>query len=214
MNRMYVKGDKVYYYITVMNENYTHRAMPKGSEEGIIKGLYKLEDTKKPADKHVQLMGSGSILKEVEAAAVMLKDEYGVTSNIWSMTSSNELYREAKDVARTNMLNPTAKPKESYIMQCFKNEQGPVIASTDYIKLFTDQLREFIPNTFVNLGTDGFGRSDTREALRSFFEVDRYHVVVAALYGLAKEGKLKDAEVKKAIEKYSIDPTRLAPLYS
>ncbi|MCL4113083.1 UNVERIFIED_CONTAM: hypothetical protein GTU68_044177 [Idotea baltica] len=213
MKRMYVDGDKVYYYITVMNENYTHRAMPEGSEEGIIKGLYKLEDNK-PAEKHVQLMGSGTILKEVEAAAVMLKDEYGVTSNIWSMTSSNELYREAKDVARENMLHPTAKPKESYVTKCFKGEQGPVIASTDYIKLYTDQLREFIPNTLVNLGTDGFGRSDTRAALRSFFEVDRYHVVVAALYGLAKEGKVKDAEVEKAIKKYNIDPERLAPLYS
>ncbi|AXA33353.1 pyruvate dehydrogenase (acetyl-transferring), homodimeric type [Francisella adeliensis] len=213
MKRMYVDGDKVYYYITVMNENYTHRAMPEGSEEGIIKGLYKLEDNK-PADKHVQLMGSGTILKEVEAAAVMLKDEYGITSNIWSMTSSNELYREAKNVARENMLHPTAEQKESYVTKCFKNEQGPVIASTDYIKLYTDQLREFIPNTLVNLGTDGFGRSDTRAALRSFFEVDRYHVVVAALYGLAKEGKVKDAEVEKAIKKYNIDPERLAPLYS
>lgn len=214
MDRMYVKGDKVYYYITVMNENYTHRAMPTGAEEGIIKGLYKLEDTEKPADNHVQLMGSGTILKEVEAAAVMLKDEYGITSNIWSMTSANELYREAKDVARTNMLNPTAEAKESYIEQCFKGEQGPVIASTDYIKMFTDQLREFIPNTFVNLGTDGFGRSDSREALRSFFEVDRYHVVVAALYALTKEGKVKEETVKEAIKKYNIDPTRLAPLYS
>jgi pyruvate dehydrogenase E1 component len=213
MERMYVDGDHVYYYITVMNENYTHRAMPEGCEEGIIKGLYKLEDNK-PADKHVQLMGSGTILKEVEAAAVMLKEEYGVTSNIWSMTSANELYREAKDVARTNMLHPTAKPKESYIAQCFKNEEGPVIASTDYIKMYTDQLREFIPQTLVNLGTDGFGRSDTRAALRSFFEVDRYHVVVAALYGLVKEGKVKESEVEKAIKKYNIDPERLAPLYS
>jgi len=159
-------------------------------------------------------MGSGTILREVEAAAIMLKDEHGVTSNIWSMTSANELYREAKDVARTNMLNPTDKPKEAYITQCFKNEQGPVIASTDYIKMYTDQLREFIPNTFVNLGTDGFGRSDTRAALRSFFEVDRYHVVVAALHALSKEGKVAESEVKKAIEKYNIDPTRLAPLYS
>ncbi len=213
MKRMYFNGDKVYYYITVMNENYTHRAMPEGSEEGIIKGLYKLEDNQ-PADKHVQLMGSGTILKEVEAAAVMLKDEYGITSNIWSMTSANELYREAKNVARENMLHPTAEQKESYVTKCFKHEQGPVIASTDYIKLYTDQLREFIPNTFVNLGTDGFGRSDTRAALRSFFEVDRYHVVLAALFGLAKEGKVKKIEVKKALEKYNIDPERLAPLYS
>lgn len=213
LKRMYVDGDHVYYYITVMNENYSHRAMPEGSEEGIIKGLYKLEDTK-PADKHVQLMGSGTILREVEAAADMLKEEYGITSNIWSMTSANELYREAKNVARENMLHPEGGKKESYIEQCFKDEKGPVIASTDYIKLYTDQLREFIPHTFVNLGTDGFGRSDTRSALRSFFEVDRYHVVVASLYALSLEGKVKASEVKEAIKKYNIDPERVAPLYS
>lgn len=212
MNRMYVKGEHVYYYITVMNENYSHRAMPEGCEEGIIKGLYKLEDTK-PADKHVQLLGSGSILREVEAAAKMLKDEYGITSNVWSMTSANELHREAKKVARENMLHPDAERKESYIEKCLKNEQGPVIASTDYIKLYTDQLREFIPHTYVNLGTDGFGRSDTREALRSFFEVDRYHVVVASLYALHLDGKVNASEVKDAIKKYNIDPERVAPLY-
>lgn len=144
----------------------------------------------------------------------MLKEEYGITSNVWSMTSANELYREAKDVARTNMLHPTAEKKESYIEKCFKNEQGPVIASTDYIKLYTDQLREFIPHTFVNLGTDGFGRSDTRAALRSFFEVDRYHVVVASLYALYLDGKVEASEVKAAIEKYNIDPERMAPFYS
>ncbi|OEZ33169.1 pyruvate dehydrogenase (acetyl-transferring), homodimeric type [Francisella endosymbiont of Amblyomma maculatum] len=214
MKRMYIDGDHVYYYITVMNENYSHRAMPKGCEEGIIKGLYKLEEEKKLAAKHVQLLGSGSILREVEAAAKMLKEEYGITSNVWSMTSANELYREAKDVARTNMLHPTAEKKESYIERCFKNEQGPVIASTDYIKLYTDQLREFIPHKFVNLGTDGFGRSDTRAALRSFFEVDRYHVVVASLYALYLDGKVEASEVKDAIEKYNINPERMAPFYS
>ena len=213
LKRMYVNGEHVFYYITVMNENYSHRAMPEGSEEGILKGLYKLEDSK-PADKHVQLMGSGTILREVEEASKMLKEEYGITSNFWSMTSANELYREAKDVARTNMLQPAEQRKESYIEQCFKNEQGPVVASTDYIKLYTDQLREFIPQTFVNLGTDGFGRSDTREALRSFFEVDRYHVVVASLYALYLDGKVKASEVKEAVKKYNIDPERVAPLYS
>lgn len=213
LKRMYVDGEHVFYYITVMNENYSHRAMPEGSEEGILKGLYKLEDSK-PADKHVQLMGSGTILREVEEASKMLKEEYGITSNVWSMTSANELYREAKDVARTNMLQPAEQRKESYIEKCFKNEQGPVVASTDYIKLYTDQLREFIPQTFVNLGTDGFGRSDTREALRSFFEVDRYHVVVASLYALYLDGKVKASEVKEAVKKYNIDPERVAPLYS
>ncbi|APC96785.1 pyruvate dehydrogenase (acetyl-transferring), homodimeric type [Francisella frigiditurris] len=213
MKRMYIDGDKVYYYLTIMNENYSHRAMPEGSEEGIIKGLYKIEDNK-PADKHVQLLGSGSILKEVEAAAKMLKDEYGITSNIWSMTSANELYREAKDVARWNMLHPTESKRESYIEKCFKDNKGPVVVSTDYIKLYTDQLREFMPENYVNLGTDGFGRSDTRAALRSFFEVDRYHVVVAALGALVKDGKVQASVVKDAIEKYGIDAERVAPLYS
>lgn len=213
MQRMYVNDEKVYYYITVMNENYTHRAMPEGSEEGIIKGFYKIESNK-PADKHVQLMGSGTILKEVEAAAVLLKEDFGVTSDIWSITSSNQLYREAKDVVRWNMLHPSKTQKTSYIETCLAGAKGPVIASTDYIKLYTEQLREFIPQRFVNLGTDGFGRSDTREALRSFFEVDRYHVVVAALHALAKDGDISASEVAKAITKYNIDPERTAPLYS
>ncbi|BCD89970.1 pyruvate dehydrogenase E1 component [Francisella halioticida] len=213
LKRMYVNGEHIFYYITVMNENYSHRAMPEGSEKGILKGLYKLEDNK-PVEKHVQLMGSGTILREVEEASKMLKEEYGITSNVWSMTSANELYREAKDVVRTNMLQPAEQRKKSYIEKCFKNEQGPVVASTDYIKLYTDQLREFIPQTFVNLGTDGFGRSDTREALRSFFEVDRYHVVVASLYALYLDGKVTANEVEKAVKKYNIDPERVAPLYS
>ena len=213
MQRMYVDGEKVFFYLTIMNENYTHKAMPEGVEEGIIKGLYKLENNGSN-EKHVQLLGSGSILKEVEAAAQILKDEYNVTSNVWSMTSANELYREAKDISRWNMLHPEEAPKESYLEECFKDEKGPVVVSTDYIKLYTDQLREFMPENYVNLGTDGFGRSDTRSALRSFFEVDRYHIVIATLGALVKEGKFTPADVKKAIEKYNIDPERTAPMYS
>ncbi len=212
MDRMFVKGDKVYYYLTIMNENYTHRAMPEGCEEGIIKGMYQLDNTGS-SENHVQLIGSGAILKEVEAASEILKDEYGITSDVWSMTSANELYREAKDVARWNMLHPEQASKTSYVEECFKDKQGPVIASTDYIKLFTDQLREFMPSNYTTLGTDGYGRSDTRAALRKFFEVDRYYVVVAALSALVKDGKVDKSIVKEAMVKYDIDAERTAPLY-
>lgn len=213
MRRMHVDGEQVFYYVTVMNENYVHGAMPEGSEEGIIKGLYLLKGTKKAdAKKHVQLMGSGTILREVEAAAELLAKDFGVTSDIWSMTSANELYRDSRKVARWNMLHPDKKAQETHIEKCLKDRAGPVIASTDYIKLYTEQLREFMPANYITLGTDGFGRSDSRENLRSFFEVDRYHVVIAALTGLLREGAVTAKVVKDAIKKYNIDPERLDPV--
>ena len=213
MRRMYVEGKQVFYYVTVMNENYVHGAMPEGSEEGIIKGLYLLKRAKKVnTKKHVQLMGSGTILREVEAAAELLEKDFGVTSDIWSMTSANELYRDSRKVARWNMLHPEKKVKETHIEKCLKNQKGPVIASTDYIKLYTEQLREFMPKNYIALGTDGFGRSDSRENLRSFFEVDHYHVVIAALTGLLREGSVNAKVVTEAIKKYNIDPERLDPV--
>ncbi|GGF95116.1 MULTISPECIES: pyruvate dehydrogenase (acetyl-transferring), homodimeric type [Cysteiniphilum] len=213
MRRMYVEGEQVFYYVTVMNENYVHGAMPEGSEEGIIKGLYLLKGAKKAdAKKHVQLMGSGTILREVEAAAELLEKDFGVTSDVWSMTSANELYRDSRKVARWNMLHPDKKAQQTHIEKCLKGHTGPVIASTDYIKLYTEQLREFMPTNYITLGTDGFGRSDSRENLRSFFEVDRYHVVIAALTGLLREGAVTAKVVKDAIKKYNIDPERLDPL--
>ncbi len=214
MRRMYVEGEQVFYYITLMNENYAHGAMPKGVEEDIIKGLYLLKGAKKPdAKKHVQLMGSGTILREVEAASEMLEQDFGVTSDIWSMTSANELYRDGRKVARWNLLNPEKKAKVTHIEKCLKGHTGPVVVSTDYIKLYTEQLREFMPENYVTLGTDGYGRSDSRENLRRFFEVDRYYVAFAALSALFKEGVITKSVLSKAAKQYNIDSDRTDPAY-
>ena len=211
MRRMYQEQENRFYYITTMNENYHHPAMPQGAEEGIIKGMYLLKEGK-DADKRVQLMGCGTILREVEAAAEILRDDYGIESDIWSTTSINELRREAMSVARWNMLNPESEPQKAYVTQCIESRgEGPVIASTDYMRTYADQLREYIPRNFKVLGTDGFGRSDTRTKLREFFEVNRHYVVVAALKALQEEGKVEGAEVAKAMQKFNINPAKPAP---
>ncbi|WP_424398992.1 pyruvate dehydrogenase (acetyl-transferring), homodimeric type [Motiliproteus coralliicola] len=211
MKRMFVDKENVFYYLTVMNENYPQPAMPQGAEEGIIKGLYLLEEGKKTAKKKVQLMGSGTILREVRAAADILRADFGVESDIWSATSFNELRREALDCSRWNLLHPEEAPRTSYVEQCLADRKGPVIASTDYMKAFADQIREFVPSRYVVLGTDGFGRSDTREKLREFFEVNRYYVVVAALKALADEGTIKASVVSEAIKKFNINPEKPNP---
>lgn len=211
MRRMYERQESVFYYITAMNENYTHPAMPEGVEEGIIKGLYQL----KAGGKHkvkAQLIGSGTILREVEAAAEMLEKDWNVSANVWSATSVNELVRDGMDVDRFNRLHPTAEKKTSYISQCLDDHDGVVVASTDYMRLYAEQLRPWIKQRYVVLGTDGFGRSDTRERLRSFFEVDRYHVVVATLSALADEGTIKYDVVAKAIKQYNIDADATNPV--
>ncbi|HCD06130.1 MAG TPA: pyruvate dehydrogenase (acetyl-transferring), homodimeric type, partial [Methylophaga sp.] len=210
MRRMYEQQEGVFYYITAMNENYTHPAMPKGVEEGIIKGLYKLKSGGKHKIK-AQLLGSGTILREVEAAAEMLEKDWNVSANVWSATSVNELVRDGMDVDRYNRLHPTAEKKTSYISQCLDDQEGVVVASTDYMRLYAEQLRPWIKQRYVVLGTDGFGRSDTRERLRSFFEVDRYHVVVATLSALADEGAVKYDVVAKAIKQYKIDADATNP---
>jgi len=211
MRRMYENQEGVFYYITAMNENYTHPAMPEGSEEGIIKGLYQLKSGGKHKVK-AQLIGSGTILREVEAAAEMLEKDWNVSANVWSATSVNELVREGMDVDRYNRLHPTAEKKRSYISQCMDDQDGVVVASTDYMRLYAEQLRPWIKQRYVVLGTDGFGRSDTRERLRSFFEVDRYHVVVATLSALADEGTIKYDVVAKAIKQYKIDADATNPV--
>jgi pyruvate dehydrogenase E1 component len=215
LRRMVQNQEDVYYYITLMNENYSHPEMPKGVEQGILKGMYLLREggrEKGKAEKpRVQLMGSGVILREVIAAAELLEQDWGVVADIWSVTSFTELRREGLDVERWNMLNPEKKQKESYVGQCLNKAEGPVIASTDYMKSFADQIRNFIPQRYVVLGTDGFGRSDSREALRSFFEVDRHHVVLAALKALADEGKLPASKAAEAIKKYKINTDRPNP---
>ena len=187
MRRMYQEQEDVYYYITVMNENYEHPAMPEGVEKGILKGMYLLREgkAKKNAPK-VQLLGSGTILREVIAGADLLEKDFGVAADIWSVTSFNQLRRDGIETQRWNMLHPEAEPRLSHIESCLKDREGPVIAATDYMKLFADQVRGFLPTRhFHALGTDGFGRSDTREKLRRFFEVDRNYVAVAALKALA-----------------------------
>lgn len=210
MRRMVQNQEDVYYYITLMNENYSHPEMPKGAEAGILKGMYSFSQSKAKGPK-VQLMGSGVILREVIAAAELLEKDWGVSADIWSVTSFTELRREGLDTERWNMLNPDKKAKQSYVEECLSKTEGPVIASTDYMKSFGDQIRNFVPRRFVSLGTDGYGRSDSREALRSFFEVDRYYVVLAALKALADEGKVPASKAAEAIKKYKIDASRPNP---
>ncbi|EAT11496.1 pyruvate dehydrogenase (acetyl-transferring), homodimeric type [Bermanella marisrubri] len=214
LRRMYQEHERVFYYITVMNENYAHPAMPKGAEEGIIKGLYRFKETA-DSDLKVQLMGSGTILREVIAAADILQSEYDISADIWSATSINELAREGRQCERHNMLNPDSVARTSFVEQCLKDTQGPVICATDYIKQYSEQIRPYLPSdkSFVTLGTDGFGRSDSREKLREFFEVDRHFVVVAALYGLMKEGKVKADVIAEAMKKFNISSDKLDPLY-
>lgn len=212
MRRMYDEKDNVFYYVTTMNENYVHPEMPAGAEEGIIKGIYKLKEGKKNVKKkRVQLMGAGSILREVEAAAELLRDDWGVESDIWSVTSINELTREGQKATRWNMLHPTEQPKKAYLTEQLEGATGPFIISTDYMKNYSEQLRPYIPGTYTVLGTDGFGRSDTRSKLREFFEVDRYFVTVAALKSLADEGKVDVKDVAEAMKKYGINPEKTDP---
>jgi pyruvate dehydrogenase E1 component len=214
LRRMYQEHERVYYYITVMNENYAHPAMPKGAEEGIIKGMYPLL-VGADGDLTVQLMGSGTILREVIAAKDILEKDFNIQASVWSATSMNELTREGRKVERENLLHPGSKEKIPYVTQCLQDTQGPVICATDYIKQYSEQLRAYIPKdkTFVTLGTDGFGRSDSRAKLREFFEVDRHFVVIASLYALMKEGKVDAKQLKAAMKKFGISPDKLDPLY-
>ncbi|WP_028299788.1 pyruvate dehydrogenase (acetyl-transferring), homodimeric type [Oceanospirillum beijerinckii] len=211
LRRMYEEKENCFYYLTAMNENYEQPAMPEGAEEGIIKGMYLLQEGGE-AERKVQLLGSGTILREVIAGAELLKEDFGVEADIWSVTSFNELRRDGLAVERQNFLHPEAEEQDAYITSCLKGRQGPVIASTDYMKLHADQVRSFIPTDYRVLGTDGFGRSDTREKLRHFFEVDRYFVAVAALQSLAKRGEIERKVVAEAIAKYNINPEKCDPL--
>ncbi|QIE44591.1 pyruvate dehydrogenase (acetyl-transferring), homodimeric type [Pseudohalocynthiibacter aestuariivivens] len=211
LQRMYVDQEDVYFYLTLMNENYQHPDMPEGVEDGILKGLYRMSKTKKPGKKHVNLMGSGTILVQAIKAAEMLKDDFGVTSDIWSATSMNELARDGQDVLRHNRLNPLSKPQEAYVSKAMKGLKGPVICATDYIKTYAEQIRAFVPNRFTVLGTDGFGRSDSRANLRRFFEVDAAHIAAAAMTDLFHEGAVSEAELKKALKKYDIDGDKPNP---
>lgn len=215
LRRMYQEQEDIYYYITVMNENYSHPEMPTGAEKDILKGMYLFREGGKDIDAlRVQLLGAGTILREVIAAAGILRAEYHVNADIWSVTSFNELRREALTVLRWNMLHPDQPAKMSHVENCLNGREGPVVAATDYMKIYADQIREFVPGKYRVLGTDGFGRSDTREKLRHFFEVDRYYITVAALKALAEQGKIPHQQVAAAIEKYGIDPDKPNPAIS
>jgi pyruvate dehydrogenase E1 component len=212
LRRMYAEQQDVYYYLTVMNENYHHPAMPEGAAPSIIKGMYLFAagaaKTKAP---RVQLLGSGTIFREVVAAAALLREDWGVEADLWSCPSFTELARDGMAASRANRMNPEAKPRRSHVEDCLSATSGPVIAATDYIRAFAEQIRAYVPRRYVVLGTDGFGRSDTREKLRHFFEVDRWHVTVAALKALADEGSLPVAKVVEALRKYGLDAAKPAP---
>jgi pyruvate dehydrogenase E1 component len=224
LHHMLDEQQDVFYYLTLMNENYSHPAMPEGAQEGILRGMYPLREaggrgrsrTRKPI---VQLLGSGTILLEVLAAAELLESDWGVRSDVWSVTSFSELRRDGIETERWNMLHPEEKPRTAYVSEQLAGRPGPVIASTDYIRAVPDQIRQWVSaageggRRYRTLGTDGYGRSDFRAALRRFFEVDRWYVTVAALRELAEEGTIDPSVVAQAIEKYGIDtdapiPTR------
>lgn len=216
LRRMYEQNENVFYYITVMNENYQQPEMPEGAEEGILRGIYKLDEKKaKKAEGHVRLLGSGTILQQVREAAAILEQDYNVSSTVFSATSFNELARDGQDVSRFNMLNPTKKAKKAYLTEVLETTgQGPVIAATDYMKLYADQVRAWVPAPYRVLGTDGFGRSDSRANLRRHFEVNAHYIVVAALAELAEAGDIDKKVVAQAIKDFDIDADKLNPLYA
>jgi pyruvate dehydrogenase E1 component len=211
LRRMYVEQEDIFYYITLMNENYEQPGMPEGAEANILKGMYlfkKGPNSKKP---RVQLLGSGTIYIEVIAAAQLLHDDWGVDADLWSCPSFTELGRDGQSCERWNRLHPTENPRVSHVENCLDATKGPIIAATDYMRAFAEQIRPWVKRSYTVLGTDGFGRSDTRANLRSFFEVDRYHVTVAALHALAQIGEFDAAKVEVAIAKYNINPDATAP---
>ncbi len=215
IRRMYEEQEKVFYYITLMNENYPMPPMPKGAKEGILKGMYKFKtSSKKTAKAKVNLFGSGTIMNEVLKAQEILEDDYRVAADVYSVTSYKELRRDALDVERWNVLNPTKKQKVPYITEMFKNNDGVFVAATDYVKALPDSIAKWLPKPLISLGTDGFGRSEGRKELRDFFEVDYRHIVYAALGALAKEGKVKTATLDKACKQLNINPDKPNPLYS
>jgi pyruvate dehydrogenase E1 component len=216
IRRMMQEQEDVYYYITVMNENYSHPDLPSGCAEGIIKGMYLFKDGGKPKKgvPRVQLLGSGVMLREAIAAAELLEKDFGVIADIWSCPGFAELRREGFDAERWNRLHPEAKPRVPYVTGLLAARQGPAVAATDYVREYADQIRAFMPDGmhYTVLGTDGFGRSDTREHLRDFFEIDRYWIAHAALAALAKDGKVNAKDVTRAIKEYKLDPEKPNPI--
>jgi pyruvate dehydrogenase E1 component len=211
LRRMLAEQEDVFFYITLMNENYEHPALPEGAEAGILRGMYLLRPAPGGGGPVVQLLGSGTILREVEAGADLLAEDYGVRADVWSATSFTELRRDGLAAERWNMLHPGEPPRHSYVAECLDGRPGPAIASTDYVRTYADQIRPFVPGQYRVLGTDGYGRSDYRRNLRRFFEVDRHYVVLAALTSLAAEGAVPPDKVADAIARYGIDPGKPEP---
>ncbi len=211
LRRMYAEGENVFYYVTVMNENYQHPALPAGAEEGIRRGLYRIRPAQGEHELRVRLLGSGAILREVQAAAERLEQEFSVSAEVWSATSCNELCREGMRVRRWNMLHPQEAPRQCWLEQMLQEEDTPIVATTDYMRTYAEQLRPFIHAPYSTLGTDGFGRSDTRAKLRDFFEVDSRYVTIAALHALSRAGRFPSEKVAEAIRKFGIDPEKSDP---
>ena len=216
LQRMFVNRENIYYYITVMNENYLQPALPNEAQAGILKGMYRLRSARRSrkAAPRVQLLGSGAILGESLAAADLLEEDFDIQADVWSVTSFNELSREGRTTARWNTLNPEEEQKTNYVTQCLKEEKGPVIAATDYVANYADQIRAFVPQHYVVLGTDGFGRSGTRAQLREFFEVDRYYIAVAAIKALADDNTVPSSTVSDALSRYGINSNKPNPVHS
>jgi pyruvate dehydrogenase E1 component len=212
LRRMVGEQEDVFFYITLMNENYAHPAMPDGAEEGILRGMYRLR-TGSGSDgaPRAQLLGSGTILREVLAAAELLESDWGVSADVWSVTSFNELRRDGLEVDRWNMLHPMEEARSAFVSECLSSGGGPVVASSDYIRGYADLIRAWVPGRYRVLGADGYGRSDFRRSLRKFFEIDRHYVTVAALSELAALGEIDSARVQEAIERYEVDPEAPVP---
>ena len=209
MKEMCEQDQDVVYYLTLENENYKHPPLPKGVDKDIIKGLYKMRSTEKPT---VRLLGSGPLMGEVLAAADLLKNDWGIEPGIWNVTSFSELRREAEEVERWNLIHPDKKPKQSHLEKRLSTHKVPTVAVSDYVKMVSEQISPYVPGKYYALGTDGFGRSETRENLRQFFEVDRYYIVLTAIRALAIEGKVEISKADEAIKKYNIDPEKPSPI--
>ncbi len=215
LKKLYEDGDTAIYYLMVGNDAYIMPEMPEGCEEGIIKGIYKFRSLEgKKGGHRVQLFGSGAIMNCVLRGQEILAEKYGISSDVWSVTSYTELRREAQECKRWNMFHPTMPPRRSYLETILEGTEGPFIASSDYVQAHSEQVAQFLPNDFLALGTDGMGRSETREALRRHFEVDEQCVTIATLYQLSKQGKIEASEVEKAIKDLDVDPEKISPLYA
>jgi pyruvate dehydrogenase E1 component len=214
MRRMHVEQENIFYYLTVMNENYLQPPLPdrEGVREGILRGMHRVRSAEPDAKFSVQLLGSGAILREVLGAADLLRSDFDISSDVWSVTSFTELRREGLDAERWNRLHPEQQPRSNFVAECLDPERGPVIAATDYMKIHAEQIRSYVPTDYYALGTDGFGRSDSRSRLRYFFEVGRYFVTVAALSALADREAIPHSWVADAMKKYAIDPEKPNPV--